>query len=153
MAAGEKLIAENRKARHEYHLLERHEAGLVLTGSEVKSLRQGQAHLQRSFADIRGGELWLVGSHIAPYDQAGDRNHEPDRDRKLLLHRREISSLIGKVQERGFTLVPTRLYFKDGRVKLELAVARGKERIDKRRDLADRDAKRQMERALKARSR
>ncbi len=153
MAPGEKLIAENRKARHEYHLLERHEAGLVLTGSEVKSLRQGQAHLQRSYGDIRDGELWLVGSHIAPYEQAGDRNHEPDRDRKLLLHRREIASLIGKVQERGFTLVPTRLYFKDGRAKVEIALAKGKDVRDKRRDISRRDADRQMQRALKERSR
>jgi SsrA-binding protein len=145
MARGEKLIAENRKARHEYHLLERHEAGLVLTGSEVKSLRQGQAHLQRSYADIRDGELWLVGSHIAPYEQAGDR--------KLLLHRREIASLVGKVQERGFTLVPTRLYFKDGRAKVEIALGKGKDVRDKRRDISRRDADRQMERALKERSR
>lgn len=153
MAPREKLIAENRKARHEYHLLERHEAGLVLTGSEVKSLRQGQAHLQRSFADIREGELWLVGSHIAPYEQAGDRNHEPDRDRKLLLHRREIDSLVGKVQERGFTLVPTRLYFKDGKAKVEIALARGKDVRDKRRDIARRDMDREVQRALKQRSR
>jgi SsrA-binding protein len=151
--AGEKLIAENRKARHEYHLLERHEAGLVLTGSEVKSLRRGEAHLQRSFADIRDGELWLVGAHIAPYEQAGDRNHEPDRDRKLLLHRREIASLVGKVQERGFTLVPTRLYFKNGKAKVEIALARGKDVRDKRRDIARRDMDREMERALKQRSR
>ena len=153
MAPAEKLIAENRKARHEYHLLERHEAGLVLEGSEVKSLRAGQAELKRSFADIRDGELWLVGSHIAPYAQAGDRNHDPDRDRKLLLHRNEISSLIGKVQERGFTLVPTRLYFKNGRAKVEIALARGKDVRDKRRDISKRDAQRQIERALKERSR
>jgi SsrA-binding protein len=153
MAAGEKLIAENRKARHEYQLLERHEAGLVLTGSEVKSLREGRAELKRSFADIRDGELWLVGSHIASYEQAGDRNHDPDRDRKLLLHRSEISSLIGKVQERGFTIVPTRLYFKDGRAKVEIALARGKDVRDKRRDIARREADRQIERALKQRSR
>ena len=153
MASGEKLITENRKARHEYHLLERHEAGLVLTGSEVKSLRQGQAHLQRSFADIRDGELWLVGSHIAPYDQAAEGNHEPDRDRKLLLHRRQIESLIGKVQERGFTIVPTRLYFKNGRAKVEIALAKGKDVRDKRRDITKRDADRQIERALKQRSR
>ena len=151
--AGEKLIAENRKARHEYQLLERHEAGLVLTGSEVKSLRQGQAHLQRSFADIRGGELWLVGSHIAPYEQAGDRNHDPDRDRKLLLHRREIESLVSKVQERGFTLVPTRLYFRDGKAKVEIALARGKDVRDKRRDITKRDLDREVQRALKQRSR
>lgn len=151
--AGEKLIAENRKARHEFHLLERHEAGLVLTGSEVKSLRLGRAELKRSFADIRDGELWLVGSHIAPYEQAGDRNHDPDRDRKLLLHRREIESLIGKIQERGFTLVPTRLYFKNGRAKVELALAKGKDVRDRRREISKRDADRQIERALKQRSR
>jgi SsrA-binding protein len=153
MPPGEKLITENRKARHEYHLLERHEAGLVLTGSEVKSLRQGQAQLQRAFADIRDGELWLVGSHIATYEQAGVANHEPDRDRKLLLHRREIDSLRGKVQEKGFTLVPTRLYFKNGRAKVEVALAKGKDVRDKRRDIAKRDADRQIERALRGRSR
>ena len=153
MSSGEKLIAENRKARHEYHLLERHEAGLVLTGSEVKSLRQGQAQLQRAFADIREGELWLVGSHIATYEQAGAENHDPDRDRKLLLHRREIDSLRGKVQEKGFTLVPTRLYFKNGRVKVEVALAKGKDVRDRRREISKRDADRQIERALKERSR
>jgi SsrA-binding protein len=153
MAPGEKLIAENRKARHEYHLLERVEAGLVLTGSEVKSLRAGQAQLQRAFADIRDGELWLVGAHIAPYEQAAIENHDPDRDRKLLLHRREIDSLKGKVQERGFTLVPTRLYFKDGRAKVELAVAKGKDVRDRRREISKRESDRQIERALKQRSR
>ena len=147
----EKLIAENRRARHDYHFLEQVEAGLALKGSEVKSLRQGHAVLQRAYADARGGELWLVGLHIPPYEQASIEPHEPDRDRKLLLHRRQIDQLSSKVAERGLTLVPTRLYFKDGRVKVELALARGKERIDKRRDLAERDAKRQMERALKAR--
>ena len=153
MAPAEKLIAENRKARHEYHLLERHEAGLVLQGSEVKSLREGRAELKRSFADIRDGELWLVGSHIAPYEQAGDHNLDPDRDRKLLLHRNQIASLIGKVQERGFTIVPTRLYFKNGRAKVEIALAKGKDVRDKRRDISKRDADRQIERALKQRSR
>ena len=153
MAPGEKLIAENRKARHEYHLLERHEAGLVLTGSEVKSLRQGQAQLQRAFADIRDGELWLVGSHISTYDQAGIQNHDPDRDRKLLLHRRELDSLRAKVAEKGFTLVPTRLYFKNGRAKVEVALAKGKDVRDKRRDIAKRESDRQIERALKQRSR
>jgi SsrA-binding protein len=151
MAGGTKLIAENRKARHEYHLLERFEAGLVLTGTEVKSLREGRVTLQRAFGDVRGAEVWLVGAHIPEYAQGSIANHEPDRDRKLLLHRREIASLIGKVQERGFTLVPTRLYFKNGRVKVELALARGKETRDKRRDIADRDAQRQIERALKRR--
>jgi SsrA-binding protein len=153
MAAGEKPIAENRKARHEYHLLERVEAGLVLTGSEVKSLRQGGAQIQRSFADIRDGELWLVGAHIAPYEQAAIENHDPDRDRKLLLHRREIESLKGKVQERGFTLVATRLYFKDGRAKVELALAKGKDVRDRRREISKRESDRQIERALKQRSR
>jgi SsrA-binding protein len=153
MPPGEKLIAENRKARHEYHLLERVEAGLVLTGSEVKSLRQGGAQIQRAFADIRDAELWLVGAHIAPYEQAAIENHDPDRDRKLLLHRREIDSLKGKVQERGFTLVPTRLYFKDGRAKVELALAKGKDVRDRRREISKRESDRQIERALKQRSR
>jgi SsrA-binding protein len=153
MAAGEKPIAENRKARHDYHLLERHEAGLALTGSEVKSLRQGGAQLQRAFADLRDGELWLVGAHIAPYEQAGIANHEPDRDRKLLLHRREIDSLRGKILERGFTLVPTKLYFKNGRAKVEIALAKGKDVRDRRREIAKRESDRQIERALRQRSR
>jgi SsrA-binding protein len=129
------------------------EAGLVLSGSEVKSLRQGGAQIQRAFADIRDGELWLVGAHIAPYAQAAIENHDPDRDRKLLLHRREIDSLKGKVQERGFTLVPTRLYFKDGRAKVELALAKGKDVRDRRREISKRESDRQIERALKQRSR
>jgi SsrA-binding protein len=147
----EKLIAENRRARHEYHLLERVEAGLVLTGTEVKSLRAGKADLGRSYATVRDGEGWLVGLHIPPYEQTSLGGHEPDRDRKLLLHGRELDSLTGKVKEKGLTLVPTRLYFKDGRVKVELALGRGKELHDKRRDIASRDAQRQMERALRAR--
>jgi SsrA-binding protein len=150
-ASGTKLIAENRRARHEYQLLERYEAGIVLTGTEVKSLRAGRANLQRSFADIRGNELWLVGAHIAEYESGNIQNHDPDRERKLLLHRRQIDSLLGKVRERGLTLVPTRLYFKDGRAKVELALARGKETRDKRRDIAERDVRRQIERALKSR--
>jgi SsrA-binding protein len=148
---GEKLVADNRRARHDYHLLDRFEAGLVLTGSEVKALRDGRVTLAQSFADVREGEVWLVGAHIAPYEQASVDVPDPDRDRKLLLHRREIASLIGKVRERGLTLVPTRLYFKNGRAKVELALARGKEARDKRRDIAKREADRQIERALKAR--
>jgi SsrA-binding protein len=148
-----KTIAENRRARHDYHLLERLEAGIQLTGTEVKSLRDGRATLQRAFADVRDGEVYLVGAHIGEYAQGNIANHDPDRDRKLLLHRREIDSLSGKVRERGLTLVPLRLYFKDGRAKVELALARGKERHDKRRDIAERDARRQIERALKSRSR
>ena len=147
----EKLIAENRKARHEYQLLERYEAGLVLTGTEVKSLRAGGATLQRAYADVRDGEVWLVGAHIAEYGHGNIQNHDPDRERKLLLHRKEITSLLGKVRERGLTLVPTKLYFKDGKAKVEIAVARGKELHDKRRDIAKREADRQMERALRAR--
>jgi SsrA-binding protein len=151
MTRGERLIAENRKARHDYHLLERIEAGLVLTGSEVKSMREGRATIQRAYADVRDGEAWLIGAHIAPYEQATIEGHDPDRDRKLLLHRRQIDSLFGKVRERGLTLVPTRLYFKNGRAKVELALARGKEARDKRRDIAKRDADRQIERTLKSR--
>jgi SsrA-binding protein len=147
----EKLIAENRRARHEFHLSDRVEAGLVLTGTEVKSLRAGKADLAKAYATVRDGEGWLVGLHIPPYEQASLGAHDPDRDRKLLLHAREIDSLGGKVKERGLTLVPTRLYFKDGRVKVELALGRGKELHDKRRDIASRDAQRQMERALRAR--
>jgi SsrA-binding protein len=153
MAAGTKLIAENRRARHDYHLLERYEAGLVLTGTEVKSLRDGKAILQRAFGDLREGELYLVGAHIPEYTQGNVQNHDPDRDRKLLLHRREIDQLLAKVNEKGLTLVPTRIYWKDGRAKVELALARGKDVRDKRRTIADRDAKRQIERALKSRGR
>ena len=142
----DKLIAENRRARHDYHLLDRYEAGIALTGTEVKSLREGRTTLQQAYADVRGEEVWLVGAHIAEYAQGNVHNHDPDRDRKLLLHKKEIASLIGKVRERGFTLVPTRMYWKNGRAKVELALARGKELHDKRRDIARRDAERQMQR-------
>lgn len=152
-AKGEKLIVDNRRARHEYHLLERYEAGLALLGTEVKALREGRASLQRAYADVRDGEAWLIGAHIASYEKGGYANHEPERDRKLLLRRREIDQLAGKVREKGLTLIPTRLYFKDGRAKVEIALARGKELRDKRRDLAERDARRQIERALKQRAR
>jgi SsrA-binding protein len=148
---GEHLIVDNRRARHDYHLLDRIEAGVVLTGTEVKSLRDGRASLQQAYADVRGEEAWLVGAHISVYEQGNLANHDPDRDRKLLLHRKEIASLAGKVAQRGLTLVPTKLYFKNGRVKVELALARGKEVRDKRRDIARREADRQMERALKSR--
>jgi SsrA-binding protein len=148
--SGEKLIVDNRRARHEYHLGDRYEAGIVLTGTEVKSLRTGKATLQQAYADVRDGEAWLVGLHVPEYVEGNRANHEPDRPRKLLLHRREIERLLAGVREKGFTLVPTRLYFKDGRVKVELALARGKELRDKRRDIAARDAKRQIERELKS---
>jgi SsrA-binding protein len=146
--AGTKLIADNRRARYDYELLERFEAGLVLTGTEVKSLRDGKVQLGQAYGDLRGDEAWLVGASIAEYPGGNRQNHAPDRDRKLLLHRHEIDSLRGKVQEKGLTLVPTRLYFKDGKVKVELALARGRERVDKRRAIAERDAKRDIDRAL-----
>jgi len=147
-----KLIADNRRARFDYELIERVEAGMVLTGTEVKSAREGQVQLGQAYIDIRDGEAWLIGASISEYAPGGGVfAHEPDRQRKLLLHRSEIESLHAKVREKGLTLVPTRMYFRDGRVKLELAVARGRERADKRRVIAERDAKRQMERALRRR--
>ena len=149
--SGTKVIAENRRARHDYELLDRYEAGIALLGTEVKSLRAGKASLQHAFAELRDGEVYLVGASIPEYPQANRQNHDPDRDRKLLLHRHEIDQLVGKVQERGLTLVPTRLYLTNGRVKVEIALARGKHLRDRRRDLAERDARREIERALKAR--
>jgi SsrA-binding protein len=152
-ATGTKLIADNRRARHDYELLDRYEAGLALVGTEVKSLRDGKANLQHAFAQLRGGEVWLVGANIAEFPQANRQNHEPERERKLLLHSREIGEIAGKVSERGLTVVPTRLYWKGGKVKVEIALARGKDVRDKRRDIADRDARREIDRALKLRSR
>jgi len=146
---GEKLIVDNRRARHDYELGDRVEAGLVLRGTEVKSLRAGQATLQQAYAEVRDGEAWLVGLHVPEYTEGNRANHDPDRPRKLLLHRKEIERLASRVAERGFTLVPTRVYFKDGRVKCELALARGKEQRDRRRDIAARDAQRQIDRELK----
>ncbi len=147
---GEKLIVDNRRARHEYTLGDRYEAGLVLNGTEVKSLRGGHAQLRQAYAEVRDGEAWLVGLHVPEYSEGNRANHDPDRPRKLLLHRREIDRLHAGVREKGFTVVPTRLYFKDGRVKVELALARGKELRDKRRDIAARDAQRQIDRELKS---
>ena len=144
-----KMIANNRRARHDFELLETFEAGLALTGTEVKALRAGGGDIKRAFAHLRHGEAFLVGAHIGEYAEGNINNHEPERDRKLLLHRRELDSLIGKVQERNLTIVPTRLYFKNGRVKIELALARGKDGRDKRRDIADREIKRQLDRAVK----
>jgi len=144
-SSGEKTVVTNRKARHDYHLLDRFEAGMVLVGSEVKSLRQGNANLQDSFAAIEGGELWLHNMHISPYERASHWNHEPRRDRKLLLHAAEIRRLIGKIQERGFTLVPLRVYFTRGRAKVELALAKGKKAYDKRADIRERDLRRDEE--------
>jgi len=151
MAGGTKLIAENRRARHDYHLLERYEAGIALTGTEVKSLRAGHVQLGQAYADVRDGEVWLVGASISEYAEGNVRNHVTDRDRKLLLKRSEIDALTAKVKEKGLTLVPTKLYFKNGRVKVEVALGRGKDRGDKRRSIAERDARRDVERALKSR--
>ena len=148
---GTKLIAENRRARYDYELLDRFEAGIVLVGTEVKSLREGRVTLAQAYADVRDAEVWLVGAEISEYAQGNSANHEPTRDRKLLLKRGEIAELVAKVREKGQTIVPTRLYFKDGRVKIEVALARGKEKGDKRRTIVDRDAKRQIDRALKSR--
>jgi SsrA-binding protein len=144
---GRKAIASNRKARHDYTIMDTFEAGLVLTGTEVKSLREGRASLVDAFATIDHGEAYLRNVHIPEYTQGTWTNHEPRRTRKLLLHRAEISKLIGKMQESGLTLVPLQLYFSDGRVKVEIALARGKRAYDKRQDLAKRDAQREIARA------
>ena len=150
---GDRIAVQNRRARHEYHVLDTWEAGIVLVGTEVKSLRDGKANLQDSFARLdHRGELWLHTLHISPYEMGNRFNHDPLRPRKLLMHRNQLRKLVGQVEQKGLTLVPTRLYFKDGRVKVELALARGKDVRDKRRAVADRDAKRQMERALKERA-
>jgi SsrA-binding protein len=144
-------VATNRRARHKFELLEKMEAGVELQGSEVKSLRDGKASINEAYAVIDKGELWLRGAHIPPYLPASSENHEPERPRKLLLHRREIERLIGKTAERGLTLVPTRIYFKGPRAKVEIALAKGKEGRDRRRDIQDRDQRREIERDYKQR--
>jgi SsrA-binding protein len=146
-------IATNRQARFRYELLDRWEAGLALVGSEVKSLREGKANLKDSYAVVRDGEVWLHGMHIAPYAPAAGQGHDPERPRKLLLRREEIERLIGKTQQRGLTLVPTRLYFSGAKAKIEIALARGKELRDKREAIREREQRREMERTLKERSR
>ena len=145
-------VATNRQASFRYNLLEKWEAGIQLQGSEVKSLREGGVQLKDSYAELRDGEVWLQNMHIAPYKPAARENHDPERPRKLLMHRREIERLIGKTAERGLTLVPTRVYFKGPRAKVELALARGKDLKDKRRSIKDREQKREIERALSERS-
>ncbi|HEX7021315.1 MAG TPA: SsrA-binding protein SmpB [Trueperaceae bacterium] len=142
-------MIRNRRASHDYELLETFEAGIVLTGSEIKSLRQGGATLGEAFARVRDGEVWLEGMHIPPYAEASYNNHEPLRSRKLLLNRREIEEIRKGLERQGLTLVPTKLYYKDGWAKVQVALARGKKLYDKRRDQAKKDAQRQMERALK----
>ena len=150
---GRKLVAQNKKARHDYHIEDVYEAGLVLTGTEVKSLRAGRASLVDGFAALKDGEAWLQNVHIPEYDQGTWTNHEPRRPRKLLLHRQEISKLVGKTKESGLTLVPLALYFKDGKAKVEIALARGKRTYDKRQALAERQAKRETDRAVARRGR
>ncbi len=141
-------VATNRQAAYRYNFLDKFEAGMVLTGTEVKSLRGGKAQLKDGYAAIKDRELWLFNVHIPPYAPASRENHEPERQRKLLVHRKELDALAAKVAERGLTLVPTRLYFSDGRAKVEIALARGKDVGDKRQTIKDRDMKRDIERAL-----
>jgi SsrA-binding protein len=145
---GRQIVAQNRKARHDYHIEDTYEAGLILTGTEVKSLRAGRASLLDGYAEVRDGEVWLRNVHIPAYAQGSWTNHEPRRSRKLLLRKDEISKLIGKTQEKGHTLVPLALYFADGYAKVELALARGKKTHDKRHALAEKQAKREADRAM-----
>jgi SsrA-binding protein len=144
-------IATNRQARFRYELLDKLETGIVLTGTEVKSLRNGAAQLKDGYAQVRDGELWLHNVHIPPYGPASRDNHDPDRPRKLLAHRREIDRLVGSIQERGLTLVPTRIYFSGPRAKVEIALARGKDRFDKRESIKAREQRRDVERAMQER--
>jgi SsrA-binding protein len=146
-------IATNRQASFRYNLLERFEAGMMLTGTEVKSLREGQVQLKDAYAAVRDGEVWLIGMYIAPYGPASRANHDPERPRKLLLHRSEIERLIGRTQERGLTLIPTRVYFSGGRAKIELALARGKDVYDKRETIRRREGAREIQRELREASR
>lgn len=146
-----KVVASNRRAFHDYFIDEKVEAGLVLTGTEIKSIRAGRVNLREGYARVVNGEAWLSNVHIAPYEQGNRYNHEPMRDRKLLLHRGEISELMGKARQRGYTLIPLQLYLKHGKAKVELGLARGKKQYDKRESIAQRDAQREIERSLRAR--
>ena len=149
----DKVIATNRKAWHDYEVLETYEAGIVLRGTEVKSLRESQVNFKDCYAAVDNGEAWLIGCYITPYHHGTDANHDPERRRKLLLHKKEIGRLLGKVAERGLTLIPLRLYFKGGRAKCELGLARGKKLHDKRASLREREAKREMAKEARARQR
>jgi SsrA-binding protein len=153
MAENVKLVATNRKAYHDYHVEETHEAGIKLTGTEIKSVRAGSVNLRDSYAQVRNGELWMMNVHIAPYEPASRQNAEPYRDRKLLLHRSEIMRLMGRVQEKGLTIIPLRMYLKKNRAKVEIALVRGKKLYDKRETIAKRDSAREIERAVKERVR
>ncbi|MDD7446993.1 MAG: SsrA-binding protein SmpB [Clostridiales bacterium] len=146
---GEKQVAANRKARHEYFVEETYECGLVLHGTEVKSMRQGRVNLKEAFCQVKGGEMWVIGMHISPYEQGNIFNVDPLRDKKLLMHKSEIRKLSSQVQRQGYTLIPLRIYLKDGRMKLELGLCKGKQLHDKRDDAAQRAAKRDIERAMK----
>jgi SsrA-binding protein len=146
-------VASNRRARHKYELLERFECGIELVGTEVKSLRDGKAQIGDAYAVVEDGEVWLRGAHIPPYAPASRENHDPERQRKLLLHRYEIERLVGRSQRKGLTLVPTRIYFKGRHAKVELALARGKEQRDRRREIRDRDVRREIEREHRERLR
>jgi SsrA-binding protein len=148
---GRKVVATNRKARHDYFLDDAFEAGIVLVGSEIKSIRARNINLREGFVQIIDGELWLMNVHIADYKQSGPYGHDPLRPRKLLMHRREIDRLESKIREKGFTLIPTLMYLRDGRAKVEIALARGKKQHDKRQDIAKRDSERQIERAMRNR--
>lgn len=147
--SGIKIVSNNKRATFDFHLLDRFEAGIVLTGTEIKSVRAGQVNLRRSYVQPRGDELWLVEAHISPYEHGNRENHEPTRARKLLLHRREINKIIDEINQKKLTAVPTKMYLKNGRAKLEFALARGKQKQDKRADLAKKDDQRRMERALR----
>ncbi len=151
--AANRTISRNRKAFHDYHIEETLEAGLVLQGSEIKSIRAGSVNLRDSYVAFRDGEAWMIGAHIAGYHEASYQDHEPRRDRKLLLHKREIQRLRAQVEQRGYTCVPTRLYLKNNRAKVEIGLAKGKHTYDKRRTLRDRDSDREVERAIKERLR
>lgn len=148
-SSGRKVIATNRRARFDYDIVDTYEAGLVLRGSEVKSLRDGKANLKDSFGQIKDGEAWLVGMYIAPYSFSREGGHDPERTRKLLLHRREIDRIAGQLAEKGLTLIPVQLYWKEGKAKVELGLAKGRRKVDKRRVIKEREQQREMDRAMR----
>ena len=151
MDTGIKIVATNRKATHDYTILDRFEAGMALLGTEIKSIRAGQANLREGYIQVRNGELWLVNTHIAHYEPSGREGHDPLRPRRLLLHKKEIAKLLTRVQERGYTIIPLKIYLKNRRAKVEIALAQGKRQYDKREAIAKREAGRQIQRALKER--
>jgi SsrA-binding protein len=147
---GEKIVTQNRRARHDYHVLEKHEAGIELKGTEVKSLRAGKIQLKDSYVSVSDGEMYLVGAHISPYEQGNIYNHDPERDRRLLMHKREIRKLGAQVAQKGLTLIPLSVYFKQGRAKVEVGLCKGKQTHDKRDSIREREVKREMDRAVKS---